>query len=322
MPGMRDRSLLAGSLIVVVAASGFGLLGPLARFAYDAGFDPFSFVAWRAMFGLIVVGLVIRWRLTRGQVLVDPRDLPRADQLGLIAVSLAGLCLNVAMFFAFGLAPIALVLLAFYLYPAFVAVAAVALGHERLDGARVVALGLALGGMVLVVAGGLAPGTGATINPVGIGLGVLAAGFQTVFVTVSRGRFATVPAEQATGWILIVTALACLALALVTGGNPGAALGGPEPFALAAVAGILAAGIPSILFLVGIRTIGGTRAGILMLFEPLVGVTLAAVLLHEGLVPIQVVGGAAILGAAILLQRSAQPGERIEPLGVPSAKRS
>jgi drug/metabolite transporter (DMT)-like permease len=86
-------------------------------------------------------------------------------------------------------------------------------------------------------------------------------------------------------------------------------------------AGVLGAGIPSTLFLVGIRTIGGTRAGILMLFEPVVGLTLAALLLHEGLVPIQVLGGAAILGAAVLLQRSAQPGERIEPLGVPSAER-
>ena len=316
---MRERSLLAGSLIVVVAASGFGLLGPLARFAYEAGFDPFSFVAWRAMLGLVVVGLVIRWRLARGSRWVDLRTLPRADQLGLIAVCLSGLSLNAAMFFAFGLAPIALVLLTFYLYPAFVAVAAVALGHERLDGARVVALALALGGMVLVVAGGLDPRTGATINPVGIALGIVGAVFQTVFVTVSRRHFATVPAEQATAWILVVTALACLGLALATGGNPVAGLGGPEPFALAAVAGILGAGIPSVLFLVGIRTIGGTRAGILMLFEPLVGVTLAAILLHEGLVPIQVVGGAAILGAAILLQRSAPADEQIEPIGVPSA---
>jgi DME family drug/metabolite transporter len=318
---VRDRSLLAGSLVVVLAASGFGLLGPLARFAYDAGFDPFSFVAWRATFGLLVIVLVVASRLTRGGRLVNPLELPRADQVGLAAVSLAGLSLNVAMFFAFGIAPIALVLLAFYTYPALVAAIAVLLGHEHIDGTRLIALGLALGGMVLVVAGGLDPRAGLPINPVGIGLGLLAAGFQTVFVTVSRDRFASVPAEQATGWILVVTAVACAGLAVVTGGNPGAPFAGPRPFALAALAGVLGAGIPSTLFLVGIRSIGGTRAGILMLFEPLVGVTLAAILLHEGLVPIQVVGGAAILGAAVLLQRGAPSGARIEPLGVPSAER-
>jgi DME family drug/metabolite transporter len=218
---VRDRSLLAGSLVVVLAASGFGLLGPLARFAYDAGFDPFSFVAWRATFGLLVIVLVVASRLTRGGRLVNPLELPRADQVGLAAVSLAGLSLNVAMFFAFGIAPIALVLLAFYTYPALVAAIAVLLGHEHIDGTRLIALGLALGGMVLVVAGGLDPRAGLPINPVGIGLGLLAAGFQTVFVTVSRDRFASVPAEQATGWILVVTAVACAGLAVVTGGNPG-----------------------------------------------------------------------------------------------------
>jgi DME family drug/metabolite transporter len=143
-------------------------------------------------------------------------------------------------------------------------------------------------------------------------------------VSVSRGRFATVPAEEAMGWVILVTAVACAGLAIATGGNPAAVFGGPRPFALAAIAGIVAAGIPSTLFLVGIRAIGATRAGILMLFEPLVGVTLAAILLHEGLVPIQVVGGAAILAAAALLQRSAPGtpvGPRMEPLGVPSAER-
>ena len=69
------------------------------------------------------------------------------------------------MFFAFDLTTIALALLAFYTYPALVAVVAVALGHERLDGTRSLALGLALAGMVLVVAGGLTSGGEVTIHP-------------------------------------------------------------------------------------------------------------------------------------------------------------
>ena len=57
----------------------------------------------------------------------------------------------------------------------------------------------------------------------------------------------------------------------------------------------------------GIRAIGGLRAGILMLFEPVVGVALAAWLLSEDLAPIQVLGAVAILGAAVILQRTARP---------------
>jgi drug/metabolite transporter (DMT)-like permease len=70
--------------------------------------------------------------------------------------------------------------------------------------------------------------------------------------------------------------------------------------------GIFAAAIPSLGFLSGIRRIGGLRAGILMLFEPVVGVALAAWLLGETLVPIQVVGAIAILAAAVILQRSSR----------------
>jgi drug/metabolite transporter (DMT)-like permease len=50
-----------------------------------------------------------------------------------------------------------------------------------------------------------------------------------------------------------------------------------------------------------------------MLFEPVVGVALAAWLLSEALAPIQIVGAIAILGAAVLLQRAAHPEDEPEP---------
>ena len=319
---MSDRPLLVGSLIVVLAASGFGILGPLARFAYEAGLDPLTFVAWRAIFGLaLIVAVVVGVRIWRGTALVNPFRLPLADRLGIVAAGLAGLGLNVAMFFAFDLTSIAIALLAFYTYPAFVAIAAAALGHERLDALRVAALGLAIGGMVLVVGGGLASGGEATVHPLGVLLGLAAAGGQTVFVTVSRTRFRTLPPEQAMAWIMGITVVGCTGLAIATGGPFGVVLQRSDALAFAMLAGLVAAGIPSTLFLIGIRAIGGTRAGILMLFEPLVGVTLAALLLHEALTPIQALGGAAILAAAMLIQLGSPTEERIEPAGVPSAER-
>ena len=319
---MRDRPLLVGSLVVILAASGFGLLGPLARFAYDAGFEPLAFVAWRAVFGVLVIAVVIAVRARSGTGVVNPLRLPRRDAIGLTIVAFAGLGLNVAMFLAFDLATVAVVLLAFYTYPALVALVAVALGHERLDVTRWAALGLALGGMILVIAGslGAAAGVGAVaIHPLGIALGLAAAAGQTVFITVSRGRFSTVPPEQAMGWVLLLTAVVCGSLAIVLGNDLLIPVQSGSALLLAAIAGVVAAGVPSVLFLIGIRAIGGTRAGILMLFEPLVGVTLAALLLREGLAPIQVVGGVAILVAALLIQRgTADVG--LDPIVVPLAE--
>jgi drug/metabolite transporter (DMT)-like permease len=128
-----------------------------------------------------------------------------------------------------------------------------------------------------------------------------------LFVTVSRGRFAAVSSEQAMGWVMLVTAVVTVVLAAVLGEQLDVPLHDGRALGLAVLAGVLGAGLPSILFLVGIRAIGGTRAGILMLIEPLVGVTLAAVLLGEALAPIQVLGGVAILTAALLLQRGPTP---------------
>ena len=321
MRGMRDRPLLFGSVALVVAASGFGMLGPVARLAYETGLEPMSFVAWRATFGFLAVAIVVAIQTRRGATFVNPATLRRGDALGLLAIAFLGVGVNVATFIAFDLTTIALVLLAFYTYPALVAVVAVGLGHERVDGPRLAALGLALGGMVLVVAGGLDSAPGAiAFNPLGVLLGLAAAVCQTAFVTVSRGRFTAVSPQQAMGWVLFVVATTTIGLAIVLGNALEVPLRDGRALGFAILAGVLGAGVPSVLLLTGIRAVGGTRSGILMLIEPLVGVTLAAILLHEALRPAQVVGGIAILGAAIVLQRDRQPDGQPQPAAFPVAE--
>ena len=90
-----------------------------------------------------------------------------------------------------------------------------------------------------------------------------------------------------------------------------------EPWPSLLVAGIVAAGVSSLLFLTAIRMIGGTRTGILMLLEPVVGVVLAALWLGEALLPLQVVGGALVLAGALVLQLRSEPA--LEPLAETSA---
>ena len=92
----------------------------------------------------------------------------------------------------------------------------------------------------------------------------------------------------------------------------------PEVWPLLLFTGLFAAALPSLCFLIGIRIIGGMRAGIVMLFEPVVGVALAAVLLNEALQPIQLLGGAAILAAAVILQRTT-PGREGDETGEPGS---
>ena len=309
-----DRPPVAGFAIVITAAALFGMLGPLSRFAYDAGMEPLPFVAWRGGIGLLAAGAFVAWRISRGaERLTRLADLDRGARLTLLVAALLGFSLNLAMFIAFDLVTVALALLGFYTYPVIVAGVNVALGREPLDRSRTVALVLAVGGMVAVVASELDPAAGIRIDAIGFGLALAAALSQAAFVVISRTGYRTVPASQAMTVVLATTVICSIAIGLATGAGTALAypLHDPSILPLLAFTGLFAAAIPSILFLTGIRRIGGTRAGILMLFEPVVGVALAAVLLDERLTPIQVLGGLAVLGAALILQRSETPGGRI-----------
>ena len=299
---------MLGFGVVIVSAGLFGMLGPLARFAYDAGMQPAAFVAWRALIGLAGVGAFVVWRIRRAEVeLVRPGRLATRVRLMLLLAAAMGFAVNVSMFVAFDRITIALALLGFYTYPAMVALANVLLGRERLDGPRGVALALALAGMIAVVGSQLDPAAGLRLDVIGLGLALGAALSQTVYVLISRDGYREVPTEQVTIVILSGTVVGASILAIVGGAGPSLAdpLRQPSLLPLLLFTGIFAAAIPSLGFLAGIRAIGGTRAGILMLVEPVVGVALAAWLLGESLVPIQLVGAAAILGAALILQRTA-----------------
>jgi drug/metabolite transporter (DMT)-like permease len=313
------RSPLLGSLTVALAASLFGMLGVLSRRVYELGLDPFGFVAWRAGVGALVTAAFVAWGVRRGARLVGWRSLDARGRASLGIAALMGATLNLAMFLAFERTPVAVVLLCFYLYPALVAGASALLGWEPMDRPRVLALTIALGGMVAVVVGGPASATFGGLDPAGVALALSAALSQAVFVLVSRHGYRAVPTDQAMATILAASAVIAGGLAFVIGGSVALTLPLTEPPSLLVLllfGGLFGAAVPSFLFLAGIRRIGPVRAGILMLIEPLVGVALAAAFLAEAVGPVQAAGGLAILAAALIIQR-AQPGE---PALIPAAE--
>lgn len=304
-----DRRALLGTLAVLTAAACFGTLGPLSRFAYDAGMTPLGFATWRAGLGALVVLALVAARTRRGRPLVGLGGLSRRARASLLVAVASGIVLNLAVFIAFGRITIALALLAFYTYPAMVTVAITIRDRRRPDGFHLVALAMALIGMAVVVLGQVDPVAGVRFDLIGLGLALLAAVSQTVFVLISRRGYAAVPTDEATLVVLGGGAVGYLAIALAVGDLAAvtAPFRSPDALPYLLLGGILGAGIPSLLFLTGIRWIGGVRTGILAMFEPVTGTLLAAILLAEALRPIQVVGGALVLGAGVLLQRSPTP---------------
>lgn len=219
-------------------------------------------------------------------------------------MTVSAVLLNLAIFSAFGRVSVALALLGFFTYPVMVALFDAAVRHEALGRPTIAALSMAVAGMVLVVTGGLGSADAIKVDLIGLALAIFAACMQTVFVAMSRASFRTVPTLQAMTVILLGDAIAFVVLAVVMGGA--AQLAGPfehpSTWGLLFIGGGLGAGVASALFLAGIRLLGGVRAGILGLFEPVVGVILAAVVLAEAVAPVQIAGGVLVIAAAVVLQ--------------------
>ncbi len=230
--------------------------------------------------------------------------LSRRDRLALLFAAVCGAVLNIAMFAAFSTTTIAVALICFYSYPAIVTVTAARLYHERLGPLRIGALALSCVGLVLVVLVPVFGSDSVVVNPVGVGLALLAALCQAAFILVAGRGFPPMPALHVSTWVVLAAALLAAPLAVLVGDTAALSVplsnAGVWPVLLAG--GVAAAAVSTFAFITGIDLIGPSRAAIMMTVEPLVGVTLAALLLGEQTVPVQLLGGAAVIVAAVVLQ--------------------
>src|SRR4051794_20069174 len=281
----------AGTAMCVGSGAAFGAMAIFGKLAYAEGVTVGTLLAVRFALAaaLFWVGILVRG------VAPPLRSLPRRDVGAGLALGAFGYALQAGCYFA-GLERIdaSLLSLLLYTFPAMVAVAAFALGRERLDRRRLVALAVALGGLVLVVAGA---GAGA-IDAVGAALGLTAAVVYTTYILVSDGVVARVAPR-------VLAALVCTGAAVtLTAGSSLLGQFRPEALSpagwgwLACLAAVSTVGAIS-LFFAGLRRVGPTTSSILATIEPLVTVTLAFVVFGETLLTVQLVGGALVLAAVV-----------------------
>jgi drug/metabolite transporter (DMT)-like permease len=292
-----------GTLLCVASATAFGAMAVFGKLAYDDGATVGTLLAVRFLLAAALFwALVLAGGAARELRALGGRDLGTALALGACGYAIQAGC----YFAALDRIDASLLSLLLYTFPAMVAVAAFALGRERLDRRRVAALVVASGGLALVVAGA---GAGA-LDPLGAALGLGAAVVYSTYILVSEGIVARVAPQ-------LLSALVCTGAAVsLTVGS--AALGDFRPGALTAAGwGWLAclAVVSTVaavsLFFAGLRRVGPTSASILSTAEPVVTVLLAFLVFGELLGPVQLLGGALVL-AAVLLLASYRPRQVIE----------
>jgi drug/metabolite transporter (DMT)-like permease len=283
-------SSFVGPLLCLISAAAFGAMAIFGKLAYDEGVEAGDLLLVR--FALAAV-LLLAVAFATGAMRGLPR---RAVAIGL-AMGGIGYAAQSGLFFgALERMDASLLALILYTYPALVLVGAVALGRERATARRAAALVVALAGVTLVLVGAAS----GQVDALGAAMGFGASLVYTVYILVGDRVGIGVPP-------LALAALVCTG-ATVTFAAGAAVRGGPElGFGAAgwsAVAGIvLISTVGAILaFFAGLARVGPSAASILSTLEPVVTVALAAAAFGESLAPVQLLGGALVLSAVVVMQ--------------------
>ena len=310
---ITDPGHARGVGLVLLSAVGFALMAVFAKKAYAAGVSVPTLLALRFALaaGAFWVIVAIRSRPPDGHA--PPGRPARRLIAGGLALGAFGYALEAAAFFgALSRMDASLTSLLLYIYPALVFAGAVAVGRERPDRARIAALAAASAGVALVLAGGAR----GTLDPVGVALAAFSAVSYAAYVLISDRIIGRVDPVRLGALVTTGAAAAFWSYCLLTGGPDlgFAAVGWGWIVALALVSTVGAIST----FALGMRRIGPATASIVSSVEPVITVGLVMAIFGERLAPVQLAGGALVLVAVILLQRSTSVRTNVAPADLPA----
>jgi drug/metabolite transporter (DMT)-like permease len=284
---MTRRDQTVGSLFLLMSTFGFGTLAILTQYAYRAGLNVTTTLAIRFAFAALFAWPVL---IARRQWRISWR---RAVTLALI-----GGCylVNSATYFvSLRYAPVSAVTVIFYTYPVIVMLLSIVLLNERLTLLRVLAIGLALLGGVVMLGLHL---TG--LSGRGLILAAISAGVYALYIVLNAKMTRNIPVGITSTWAMSSMAVAFL----VFGGLSGRLDFGFRPSGWLIMLGmvVFATVLPVQFFLAGMFRVGSTTAAVFGTLEPVVTMVLAAVLLGEQIGVYRVVGGIFVLAAVLVLR--------------------
>lgn len=279
-----------GVLLCLLSAASFGCLAIFGKLAFDAGLDVVTLLFVRFAFALVLIGAIAAstGRL-RG---TDARTARTGFVLGAV-----GYAAQSGLFFAaLERMDASLLSLLLYTYPAMVVAVALLLGRERRDGRRLAALVAASSGVALVLVGA---GAGA-FDLLGAVMGLGAAAAYTTYIMVADARAGDADPVALTVWVMAGATTSVGLAGFATGSVHLGAVSAQGYGWIAAIA-LVCTVVAVLAFWGGLRRVGPSTASILSTVEPPVTVTLAFLAFGETLNAVQLVGGALVLSAVVLL---------------------
>jgi drug/metabolite transporter (DMT)-like permease len=298
---VTDRENRLGYLFVVLAAVCWASGAAASKFLFVSGITPFQLVQLRIT---TACALLLVWLLVRRPRLlkIEPRDIPYFLLLGTLGMA----AINITYLFAISRLNVAAALILEYLAPALIAAYTVVVRRERLSPSTALSIAAAIAGCYLVV--GAYSLNLLQLNLPGIlsGLGAAAA-FAWWSVHGEYGMHRYDP------WTVLFHALLVAAIEWNLLHPPLEAFlhpYDPATWGWILFVAVVGAILPFGLYYEGISRIRATRASITSTVEPIVAGILSFAFLGEAMGPLQIAGGALVIGAIVLLQLKQERDER------------
>jgi drug/metabolite transporter (DMT)-like permease len=257
--------------------------------------SPLTYSVWRNWIGVVFLLAILKW--TEGSVRIERRDLPLVVFSALIGIVINQLGFMYATTYTTA-TTISLVLASI---PAFAAVSASVLGHERIGARHWTGIAVAAFGTVLVLEGG--PGRLDLTSLRGDLLALLAAATWGIYSTIVRPLFARYSPNRISTLVLCaaVPMLTVVGFPQVVHQDYGAiTLGGWGALLFSVFFGLV---FTNILWFGAIHRGGAARATAVMPIQPFLGALFAFVLLGESVTVLQVAGGLVIVLGIWLTRR-------------------
>lgn len=265
----------------------FGTMGPFVR---AIGVSSGELALYRAIMATVMVGAFLL--LTR-----QPLSLKSSKSAVLLLLSGAAMGFNwIFLFQAYKYTTVSVATLSYYFAPVLVTVLCPILFKEKMKPINWMCFSLSTVGLILLTGiGDLSKGSA---HFVGIGFGLCAAVLYASVMILNK-YIKAVTGLQRTFFQFVAAIVVLLPYVLLSDGMNLGVLDTTGWWCLLAV-GIIHTGFSYCMYFTGLKALSGQKAALLSYIDPLVAVVISVVVLHEAINPVQLLGGAMILGFTLL----------------------
>jgi drug/metabolite transporter (DMT)-like permease len=305
----RTDSPGIGVGLVLAAATLFAVNGTVSKLVLTSGLSSQRLVEIRCAGAAVVLCLAALAR-DRGSLRTPPRELGFVVAYGIVGVAMV----QWLYFVALARIPVSLTLLIEFTAPLMVALWVRFVLRRPVRRRLWPALALVLAGLALVAR----VWAGLTVDGFGLVAAVVAACSLAAYYVMGEHGVASRDPVSLAGLSFAAAAVFWAAVqpwwTFPFGrlGDPVGVLGWPVPtWVLVLWVIVMGSVVPWVLVLTGLRSIGAARAGLVGTLEPVVASGVAWVVLGEALSPVQIAGGAVVVGGIVLAEtaRSARVAE-------------